>query len=282
MTSNLDWALMYHRKGWIIHPSLGKEPHYDALRRTGYTRFDKTRNERVVSTNAVLDNPPDEAMITNWWTNWPTADIKVFTGKASGITVVDVDTHAGDKTYTPESVLTIVKELGVDTLSCTTGRRGKHLYFKYAPIRSGQYFEQVEVKNDGVSVNVPPSTTKDGIQTYAWDNPEMLLAQLPTIPELFVHKQKALVAPERFDALLIEGARQGARNQSSTELIGKLLQSLQMAFYDWEAVMPSLWEFVVWWNETKNNPPLTEKELLGIFKSVLRTDSRKKQYGRTR
>lgn len=280
--SNLEWALMYHDKGWVIFPAQGKEPHYEALKKTGFSYFDEVERRRKASTDMVKRNPPNREQIIEWWTLFPNADIKAFTGKINDITVIDVDTHEGNTIYTPESVVSIVKELKVSTLMCTSGRLGKHLYFKYAPIKSGKYFEQVEVKNDGGFINLPPSVSIETKRSYTWDNPEMLLAQLPTIPELLIHKQKILIEPTRFDDLLINGAPSGSRNQSTAELVGKLLQSLQAAFYDWEQVTPELWTFIQWWNETKNTPPLGQRELQTIFMSILKTDSRNKLYGRSK
>ena len=64
---------------------------------------------------------------------------------------------------------------------------------------------------------------------------------------------------------IVHGTSQGARNSSAAQLAGKLVRH----FTEHEA-----WALLSSWNASKNSPPLSEKELLNTFLSIM-----KKHYG---
>jgi hypothetical protein len=73
---------------------------------------------------------------------------------------------------------------------------------------------------------------------------------------------------------LVRGTAGGNRNETATRIIGKALWALWIEFDGQPELVPVLWDFACSWNKS-NDPPLAERELETIMKSVTR-----KQYAR--
>jgi hypothetical protein len=108
----------------------------------------------------------DEAQIRQWWTRWPSANIGVATGRASGLIVVDVDGEEGEA-----SLAEMVAARGAlpATAESKTGR-GRHLYFVYPAdeehvqscARRG-----LDIRADDAYAVAPPSVHANGAR-YSW------------------------------------------------------------------------------------------------------------------
>ena len=78
MTSNLDAALAYARKGYPVFPC--------------------SENTKIPfkNTNGSKDATTDLDKITEWWSKFPNANIAMLTGSISGLYVVDIDVPASE------------------------------------------------------------------------------------------------------------------------------------------------------------------------------------------
>ena len=123
--------------------------------------------------------------IMEWWETFPEANVGIVTGKVSGITVIDVDTHAGaDPTPFPE------------TRTIKTGNGGLQLYYKYSEglsVSANAYpqFPRVDIRNDGGYVVAPPSIidAKKGGEGHYTIEKKMGLKKFPA--ELSPQRRKA-------------------------------------------------------------------------------------------
>lgn len=134
-TNNLKKALAYLKREFSIIPCNGQK-------------------KPIIKTWAEYQQrQPTETEVTEWWSKTPYANIGIVTGKISGLTVVDCDSHdAWDKLqkYLPDSFLAPI----VNTPS------GNHqMYFQYVAGLHSQngIMEKMDIKTDGGYVIAPPS-----------------------------------------------------------------------------------------------------------------------------
>lgn len=173
--------------------------------------------------------------------------IALVTGKISGITIVDFDTGSQDILW------------GTQTPTVQTGSGGKHYYFKYTDkISQGANHElKIDIRNDGGYAIMPPSISIKG--KYEWiRNLDTPLAELPQsfIDFYGVSTPKVKVS--------FEGVSKGGRNQQAVVNAGKFIQMFRNdPVFAWDS-------FVAW--NSRNNPPLDEKELETIFDWCLTKD----------
>lgn len=265
-----SWAIKYYWLGWSVIPahnvteqgkcscgrakcsSVGKHPR---IRWEMYQRKRASENE-----------------ITNWWRQWPTANIAIITGKISGIVVLDIDPrHGGD-----ESLIDL--KLPESTVTSKTGGQGQHLVFRCPsePIANrANAWPGIDVRGDGGYIIAPPSNHEQG-QRYEWEisySPtEYALATLPpAILEHLLGSNRAVLAPEpSFDieAILAHGIPEGQRNVTMTRIAGYLLATLPNPLLAAERA--------VLINRQHCKPPLDETEIWTIIKSLNRREERNK------
>jgi hypothetical protein len=169
----LEHALQYAERGWPIVPlhtpinggcscgnpdckSIGKHP------RTG---------------RGLHDASTDPAVILQWWTRWPDANIGLLTGYQSGV-VLDVDKrHEGDK-----SLAELESEHGPlpPTPKSQTGG-GWHLMFKHPGGKIGNRSNLrpgLDLRADLGYIVAAPSLHANG-NHYQWIVPPDELAEMP-------------------------------------------------------------------------------------------------------
>ena len=159
-------ALAYAAAGWPVFPvsAIDKQPLLGPL-------------PGVPGSGGLHRATQQEALIRDWWREWPTAMIGLPTGPAIGAFVVDLDAGVDDKTgeiFEAEQLLAnLAAEIGVAipaTLTVETPRGGRHLYFPWpkARVRNRQgIVHRVDVRGDGGYVIAPPSQRSDG-RAYRW------------------------------------------------------------------------------------------------------------------
>ena len=201
---------------------------------------------------------PTEAEIEKWWTDYPNANIGLVTGKISGISVVDCDLGS-DYTKFPE------------TTTIKTGSGGYHLYYAYREGLGNKagVMPHVDIRSDGGFVLAYPSVTDDKIENgkvIKKGGKYEVVKQLPfqEFPGWVVGEKKETKWNEK-----LSGVGEGSRNQSASEVIGKLLQGFKVE--EWEEV----WKLIQAWN-TKNNPPLADWELRGVFEGICSREAKKR------
>ena len=199
---------------------------------------------------------PTKEEVISWWTKWPEANVAIVTGKISGLTIIDIEA-GGDINKFPK------------TATIKSGGGGWHLYYAYHPIKSAtRVMSLTDIKSDGGLCTAPPSIHASG-QEYK------ILTKMNCVPfpaELFGEVQ--LRNGKDISKLLNESIPEGDRNNTATSICGKLL--LRFKEQEWET---QAWPLFKAWNTTHNQPPLSEKELGVIFRSISQAEQRRKASG---
>ena len=254
-------ALAYAELGWAVLPlhsvnadgtctcgnpecdSIGKHP------RTKHGFHEATR---------------DQEQISQWWTQWPDANIGVRTGAESGIVVIDIDPRKGGD----DSFEDLEKEIGKlpDTAEQHTGSGGRHLIFnhpgKEVKCSQSELGSGIDVKGDGGYIVVPPSWNANG--QYVWElssHPlEVSIADLPQrllqkLVENNDHQHQKPAAP------IPEKIPEGERNGTLVSLAG----TMRRRGCEASEILPSLIKM-----NQRCQPPLDEAEVEQIAVSVSR------------
>lgn len=152
----LDAALGYAAKGWAVLPlKPSKAPYTD---------------------HGLLDATCDATTITQWWTQWPSANIGIATGEVSGFDAVDVDPKNGGEASLEKLIATQGTDF-LETLTIATGGAGAHLYYAHVPglrnsASSVDLGSGIDVRADGGYVVAPPSVHASGeLYSVATDIP---------------------------------------------------------------------------------------------------------------
>lgn len=207
-------------------------------------------------------------------------NVGVLTGSASGIAVIDIDTHHGVdglgnlKEFLDTYDITLPKTKVVKTPS-----GGYHYYFKLDEKYNDTHFIQNHTQLEGVDFQVhgryvlaPPSQI-DGKYYEVVRNVEM--AELPEKwLEMFTDKsitKKNKKRERKFTANLlgdiIAGCEEGSRNIFLTSIIGKLFAT------GLEHEEVRVWSLYV--NQISLNPPLSEEEVVRTYESVRKRELRR-------
>lgn len=194
--------------------------------------------------------------IIDWWTQYPMAQLGIVNGKISDVFTLDLDVG-----YDRQEIekLNLPKDTWIDQ----TPSGGYHVYFKYPKDREigncTGLFKNVDIRAEGGIVVIPPSTYRDG-RPYKWINsPDKYT--LKDAPESLLNLISNGKTKREFKKF-INGAGSGIRNNSATQIAGKLLRAYH--FDDW---FDFCWPLLRAWNEW-NKPPLEEEELFTTFKSI--------------
>ena len=160
MTSMLEAALRYAKRGWPVFPLAPRS------------------KQPMRGSSGLLEATTDRERIERWWTRDPDANVALATGPASGVWVLDVDGPEGSRTLTE-----LEEELGPlpDTLEQQTGGGGRQLFFAWPvgrEIRNRQNagldgWEKtrktgIDVRGEGGYVVLPPSIHPDTGHAYDW------------------------------------------------------------------------------------------------------------------
>ena len=144
-----DAALAYASHGLCVLPLRGKRPMFENWPETATT---------------------DPKVITQWWTQFPTANIGVATGVKSRCFVVDIDPrHGGDQEWEAQRM---AHPGFPDTLTDITGGGGKHVWLRYPNFVVSNFvglLPGIDIRGNGGQVVVPPSIHPETHQRYEWD-----------------------------------------------------------------------------------------------------------------
>lgn len=249
--TNLEEALKYYRFGFSVFPLLKG-----------------TKDKPIYSWKRYSSIRATEDQIKNWWTKFPDANIAIITGKVSNLFVLDTEKGFD---------LTSIK---IDkTAIVSTARGGRHYYFKYPKDLTIQNIitlwgkdpsKKADIKGEGGYVVAPPSYNKESGDFYTWIESLNNFSEAPIwlLEELKKIQKKKVEYHE-----IASGVEEGSRNDSASSFVGHILLKSD----------PEIWESVCWpavlsWND-KNDPPLNEGELRGVFESIRdREFSRRKGY----
>jgi hypothetical protein len=231
--SMVQAAISYAARGWRVFPVKGKLP------------LVMWQEEATT----------DFLTINDWWTiHYPDAGIGLVTG--NGLVVLDVDAKSGGL----ESFGKLLEEQPTGDLEgpvVRTGGGGLHLYFTSmgAELRNKTGVRPgIDIRGDGGYVVAPPSPHSSGA-TYKWEEP--LTDTLPAWP-FDLHRAEEPAQAVDSDTGIIEGAR----NSVLTSLAGSMRHRGQSELAIRAALLVE--------NMTKCKPPLSEKEVIAIARSVSR------------
>ncbi len=210
----------------------------------------------------------DPATIRAWWTRWPRANLAVA---CRGVVVIDVDPAGQGWPPEPE------QRASIRATGCPlarTPRGGWHLWFR-VPVgktwrcSAGRLAPGVDVRTTGGYVLVPPSRTQHG--QYRWIRTLVPPDQLPFPPAWLaealdrLHRAAPRTAGNGTWDPVAEAPvvlQEGQRNSGLASLAGKL----RRAGASQEELEAALLAF----NTARCVPPLSEREVLGIARSISR------------
>lgn len=147
------------------------------------------------TTHGLKDASSDPAVIRQWWTRWPDANIGIRTGPESNLLVLDVDGKQGE-----ESLIELERRYVPlpDSYTVRTGGGGQHLYFLWpegAEVGNSQskIAPGLDVRAQGGYVVAPPSLHASGARYEVNES-----AILPALcPEWFLSGARRTDAAKR-------------------------------------------------------------------------------------
>lgn len=161
--SLLQAAIIYATCGWAVLPC---DP----------------RGKVPLNANGSRGASADHAIVESWWRKWPTANVGIATGRASGLVVLDVDNANGKQG--DRSLVALTKRGYLpETLTSRTGSGGAHLFFQ---VPDGERVANsqsklgpgLDIRGDGGYVVAPPSIHANG-KRYRWVRSDAAPALFP-------------------------------------------------------------------------------------------------------
>lgn len=234
-TSILEWAKKYKDKGFSVIPITLKEK-FPAIE-----SWKEYQNRHA--TNDELEK---------WFGNGSRNNIGIVTGGISGIAVLDFDS---------KEAIQYSKDLKFPETPSVKTNKGFHYYYEYKEgVRNFQKRDDlpgIDLRGDGGYVVAPPSIHPSGYQ-YEWVEGKGLddipYEKLPdVIPGRSPNHKKLLKE-------LYTGTQEGNRNNHLARLVGSWVND--------DLTFNECVENARIWN-SKNNPPLPEKEIVGVINSIL-------------
>lgn len=201
----------------------------------------------LVSWEQFQQRAPTTAEVTQWWTQWPNANVAMLTGTPGGIDVIDFD--PGHAVFPPAG-----SEFP-EQFVVQTPRGGKHVYFKAtsgATCSTSQLAEHIDVRAEGGFVLVPPSVV-DG-KSYL-----LVCGAFKDVPECPSWLAERLIGTIKKPK---EKVNEGSRNNRCTREAGRLRQ---LGHSEREIEIA-----VLKYNIEKCDPPLDADEIHTIAQSVAR------------
>jgi hypothetical protein len=226
--------------------------------------------------NGFKSATKDSSKVADWWRMHPEANVGVATGRVSGIVVVDVDDV--------DALVGLVDRLGPlpQTLAVRTPRGGMHFWLRDEGRRFacsvGKLAPGIDVRGDGGYVVAPPSVSAFG-GAWTWRTDGVTPAPAPAEWAIAMSSPVARtngttwspVSPrptEDWIAMLRGPIREGARNDSLTQLTGHLLRRYVDVYV--------VHELIVMVNAARCSPPLPEREVERIVDSVSAIEKRRR------
>jgi hypothetical protein len=228
----------YLLKGLSVIPVKGKKP------LVAWTEFQKRR---------ATENDLQK------WSHLNPTGIGLITGSISGVMALDIDIPNFDLNSLDLPITPISK----------TGK-GYHVLFEYPKDRtinnSAGFLPNMDIRGEGGYIVIPPSIHENGNQ-YEW------ITSLDDVP-LAAPPQWLLDAIEKgqgqklgLDDSVECGVVKGHRNDAAARYIGGILAMTPTQKWESDA-----WPKMQAWNQ-KNSPPLSERELRGVFDSISHRES---------
>lgn len=272
-----EWAHAYLDVGWSILPlQHNKLPYHQLLFETGYQQYSERDKKMKASWNRLAYEKPSHETVDQWFDHDEGAGVGIICGRISDLTVIDIDVKNIDNAVPAED---IAQSLDLFTLSVHTPSGGLHLYCKYdkdVPTSTKKLHGQIDTKNDQKKSYIATVPTKgyryDDLTPFTVANVKNM-AFFPKKLKEKINTQEGELKNTLFDWFTImNGVKESGepgRNTSATELVGKLTRAVLIEFGEMEVFLPHIWEFMVWWNANRCDPPMSSTELEKCFKSIV-------------
>ena len=195
-----------------------------AYQKMGYSVVPVTPGEKappLVNWQRYQDAPADATQVREWWTQTPTANIAIVTGRISGITVIDFDGDKGRDSFRGSLEGSLPKTRVHKT------PRGAHLVFQYHEDlkQTAAVLPGVDIRNDGGYIIAPPSVVKGKPYEVLRDRDTAVIGTLP--PSLNGHHPVATKTGPSIGAdapkwvsTALSGVSLEHRNDTAARLIG--------------------------------------------------------------
>jgi hypothetical protein len=131
--------------------------------------------------NGLKDASTDPVVIGGWWRTWPTANIGLVAGNASGFWALDIDTIKGGELTLNE--LEAANGRLPETVEARTGSGGRHLLFVHPghpiPNSCRRLGAGLDVRGDGGYIVAAPSMNSRGAYQWAHEPGSVPMAEAP-------------------------------------------------------------------------------------------------------
>ena len=163
----LTAALSYVRRGWPVVPL---HTILNGKCSCGSPECERSAGKHPLTKNGLKDATTDEAIITGWWREAPTANVGIVTGLASGVFMVGPDGQAGLDAL---AALQVRQGMLPRTPQVRSGGGGRHYYFAWPAdgvIKNAANHDglPIDVRGEGGLVVAPPSLHITGT-LYKWE-----------------------------------------------------------------------------------------------------------------
>lgn len=223
-----------------------------------------TKGGAYFSWTKYQEQKPTAEEIRNWWTKYPNANIGIICGSISGIAVIDVDKP------------NLFKKSGINCPSTASvkSKKGFHLYYKMPKnikIPSMKFAWGELQSGNNLLIVTPPSIHPEGV-TYTWATGLPKTSDdIEEFPTELLEKLTSM-QNKKTDTQINESIEKGNRNNTLASIAGKLL--FKTPKENWNSVvLPMLHEI----NKLQCKPPLTQNEILRIFKSISSAEGNKRE-----
>lgn len=228
----------------------------------------------------------DPIALTQLFNKYSHTGVGVVTGEPSGITVIDIDNRDGRTDGDDEWKELIDTYHDFEAPISLTGGGGRHIFVKHHPAFDGvkKLTNSIDIRSTGNLIVLPRSQHPNTKRPYEWevssrpdeigipDAPPWLIAYVQR-KAAKTHNQQIKMQyaknPDEFISML-RGVPEGTRNNAAASLTGHLLNRLDPGV---------ALEIMKMWGATRCDPPLDEEEILNVFVSIARAESRKREKG---
>ena len=221
---------------------------------------------------------PTEDELKRWFLDDPNANLGFITGTVSGFFVIDFESSVDIETFKEYKKLP-------HTAIARTGSGGLHYYYRCpgnviiptgARIFGRDSKWEVDVRGEGGFVLAPPSIHPISKTAYKW---LFDLKNLSPAPDWIIEwansansfKNESTAQETKIWEQSLEGSDQGIRNVSMTSFVGLLMKKNPVSV--WDTVIPPAMQKL----NSKNNPPLPNRELSIIYNSIKKKELARRQ-----
>ena len=245
----------------------------------------------IKGSNGVKDASTAADVLEAMFNSVPDCNIAIATGAPSGLFVIDIDIKHNLGKYGDDSLEALIKELGPlpDTWECQTPSGGRHIYFKLPDgvtilNSAGQLAPSIDIRGSGGYVVAPPSKLNDSsgqAARYEWEAASQPVdTPLADIPDAWL---KRILDTQRGG----KGGSHGGDRFKLPDIIPEGERNPTLFHYGasmrTHCTAPTeLHDALHRANRERCRPPLDDKEVDGIYNSVMRyAEGKSPEYSRS-